>query len=80
MTDKWDPSIPAHKELAHQIEIGNGIPEIFSVLTEVGDISQASYEKRFREMQSIWGYYVLVVLDGSGKIVGTGALVLEKKL
>ncbi|THH00982.1 hypothetical protein EW026_g1641 [Hermanssonia centrifuga] len=28
MTDKWDPSIPAHKELAHQIEIGNGIPEM----------------------------------------------------
>jgi len=28
MTDKWDPSIPEHKELAHQIEIGNGIPEM----------------------------------------------------
>lgn len=28
MTDKWDPSIPEHKELAHMIEIGNGIPEM----------------------------------------------------
>ena len=28
MTDRWDPSIPEHKELAHQIEIGNGIPEM----------------------------------------------------
>ncbi|KAI0676430.1 delta-sterol C-methyltransferase [Trametes maxima] len=28
MTDKWDPSIPAHKEVAHGIEIGNGIPEM----------------------------------------------------
>lgn len=28
MTDKWDPSIPEHKELAHGIEIGNGIPEM----------------------------------------------------
>lgn len=28
MTDAWDPSIPSHKELAHQIEIGNGIPEM----------------------------------------------------
>ncbi|KAI5122087.1 hypothetical protein M0805_002209 [Coniferiporia weirii] len=28
MTDSWDPSIPEHKELAHQIEIGNGIPEM----------------------------------------------------
>ncbi|KAF9012971.1 delta-sterol C-methyltransferase [Hymenopellis radicata] len=28
MTDAWDPSIPSHKELAHGIEIGNGIPEM----------------------------------------------------
>ena len=28
MTDRWDPAVPAHKELAHQIEIGNGIPEM----------------------------------------------------
>jgi len=28
MTDTWDPSIPAHKELAHAIEFGNGIPEM----------------------------------------------------
>ena len=28
MTDRWDPSIPAHKHLAHQIELGSGIPEI----------------------------------------------------
>lgn len=28
MTEKWDPSIPEHKELAHAIEFGNGIPEM----------------------------------------------------
>ncbi|KII87883.1 hypothetical protein PLICRDRAFT_42408 [Plicaturopsis crispa FD-325 SS-3] len=28
MTDAWDPSIPEHKELAHEIEFGNGIPEM----------------------------------------------------
>jgi sterol 24-C-methyltransferase len=28
MTDTWDPSIPEHKEIAHQIELGNGIPEM----------------------------------------------------
>jgi len=28
MTDRWDPSIPAHKALAHEIEFGNGIPEM----------------------------------------------------
>ena len=28
MTDDWDPSIPEHKTLAHDIELGNGIPEM----------------------------------------------------
>jgi len=28
MTDAWDPSNPEHKTLAHEIEIGNGIPEM----------------------------------------------------
>ncbi|KDR80243.1 hypothetical protein GALMADRAFT_242548 [Galerina marginata CBS 339.88] len=28
MTDIWDPSIPEHKAIAHQIELGNGIPEM----------------------------------------------------
>jgi sterol 24-C-methyltransferase len=28
MTDAWDPSIPSHKALAHEIEFGNGIPEM----------------------------------------------------
>jgi sterol 24-C-methyltransferase len=28
MTDAWDPSIPEHKELAHGLELGNGIPEM----------------------------------------------------
>jgi len=28
MTDAWDPSIPSHKKLQHQIEVGNGIPEM----------------------------------------------------
>jgi len=28
MTDSWDPSIPEHKSIAHQIELGNGIPEM----------------------------------------------------
>ncbi|EJC98250.1 delta-sterol C-methyltransferase [Fomitiporia mediterranea MF3/22] len=28
MTDRWNPEIPEHKKLAHQIEIGNGIPEM----------------------------------------------------
>jgi len=28
MTDAWDPSNPRHKEIAHGIEIGDGIAEM----------------------------------------------------
>ncbi|KAF8518359.1 delta-sterol C-methyltransferase [Hysterangium stoloniferum] len=31
MTATWDPSIPQDKEIAHKIELGNGIPEMRSV-------------------------------------------------
>jgi sterol 24-C-methyltransferase len=31
MTEAWDPSIPEHKTIAHQIELGNGIPEMRSI-------------------------------------------------
>ena len=31
MNDHWDPSIPDHKALAHEIELGNGIPEMRSL-------------------------------------------------
>ena len=31
MTDTWDPAIPEHKELQHQIELGNGIPEMRAI-------------------------------------------------
>ncbi|CAL1707228.1 unnamed protein product [Somion occarium] len=31
MTDRWNPEIPEHRELAKQIEIGNGIPEMRSI-------------------------------------------------
>jgi len=28
MTDRWNPAIPEHKHIAHEIEIGDGIPEM----------------------------------------------------
>ncbi|KAL5480775.1 ERG6 [Sanghuangporus weigelae] len=28
MTDRWDASNPEHRQLAHELEIGNGIPEM----------------------------------------------------
>ncbi|KAJ7747639.1 delta-sterol C-methyltransferase [Mycena maculata] len=32
MTDKWDPAAPSHAALQHQIELGNGIPEMRSLV------------------------------------------------
>jgi len=31
MTDRWDPALPAHKDIAHGIEIGDGIAEMRSI-------------------------------------------------
>ncbi|CAK5262021.1 unnamed protein product [Mycena citricolor] len=31
MTDEWDPSNPEHAKLQHEIELGNGIPEMRSL-------------------------------------------------
>lgn len=31
MTDEWDPSIPSHKHIAHQIELGDGIAEMRTI-------------------------------------------------
>ncbi|CEL53582.1 sterol 24-C-methyltransferase [Rhizoctonia solani AG-1 IB] len=31
MTDAWDPSNPVHKEIAHGIEVGDGIPEMRTI-------------------------------------------------
>lgn len=33
MTDKWDPAEPSHVALQHEIELGNGIPEMRPIAT-----------------------------------------------
>lgn len=73
---------------------GAGFLDVLRVLTAVGDVGAAAWRKRFDEMCSARGtYYVLVVCDaggaragggggegeGEGRIVGTGAVVVERK-
>ena len=31
MTDRWQPSNPRHKAIAHGIEVGDGIPEMRTI-------------------------------------------------
>lgn len=61
-------------------DFGQGFLDVLRVLTHVGDVSQQEFEARFDEMKKGSGYHVLVILDGEQKIVGTGALIVERKL
>ncbi|GAB7348129.1 hypothetical protein MBLNU459_g6146t1 [Dothideomycetes sp. NU459] len=63
-----------------------GFLDVLRVLTTVGDITEQEFANRFEDMKSpaglgrgAGGYHVLVILDGEKKIVGTGALIVEKK-
>lgn len=56
-----------------------GFLDVLRVLTTVGDISEEAFSGRFDEMRNS-GYHILVILDGEKRIVGTGALIVERKL
>ncbi|THZ80671.1 acyl-CoA N-acyltransferase [Aureobasidium pullulans] len=63
-----------------------GFLDVLAVLTTVGDVSEQDFNERFQEMQAsgalgkgAGGYHTLVILNGENKIVGTGALIVEKK-
>lgn len=59
-----------------------GFLDVLRVLTTVGEISEADFSRRFDELGSGHGggYHVLVICDGGERVVGTGALVVERKL
>jgi hypothetical protein len=63
-------------------DFDNSFLDVLRVLTTVGEVTKQEFEQRFDEMSQPGrgSYHVLVILDGEGKIVGTGALVVEKKL
>ena len=59
----------------------NNFLDVLRVLTHVGDVTREDFEGRFDQMKAgAGGYHVLVILDGDQKIVGTGALIVERKL
>ena len=58
-----------------------GFLDVLRVLTHVGDVTKGEFEGRFDQMKENGaGYHILVILDGETKIVGTGALIVERKL
>jgi len=58
-----------------------GFLDCLRVLTTVGDVSEAQWNERYDWMstQGKDGYFLLVIED-QGRIVGTGALIVERKL
>jgi glucosamine-phosphate N-acetyltransferase len=58
-----------------------GFLDVLRVLTTVGDITKEEWNARYEWMngQGKGGYYLLVIED-QGRIVGTGALLVERKL
>lgn len=57
-----------------------GFLDVLRVLTTVGDISEEKWDERFEWMAKRGDeYFLLVIVDGEGKVVGTGALVVERK-
>lgn len=59
----------------------NGFLDVLRVLTTVGDITEEQFNERYEWMKQRNGeYFLLCIIDGSGRIVGTGALIVERKL
>lgn len=58
-----------------------GFLDVLRVLTTVGDIDEQSWNEHYDWISRRDDtYYILVVCDGKGRIVGCGSLVVERKL
>ena len=62
-------------------DYGAGFLDVLKVLTTVGDISEEKWMERYDWMAKRGDeYFVLVICDGDEKVVGTGTVVVERKL
>jgi glucosamine-phosphate N-acetyltransferase len=63
-------------------DYAKGFLECLRVLTTVGDITEEQWNGRYEWMstQGKGGYYLLVIANELGRVVGTGALIVERKL
>lgn len=58
-----------------------GVLDVLRVLTNVGDITEEAWDERFSWMAKKEDeYHILVICNGEGKVVGTGGVVVERKL
>lgn len=57
-----------------------GYLDCLRVLTWVGDLSAEEWSRRYDEMAAARGTYYLLAVEHEGRVVGTGSLVVERKL
>jgi glucosamine-phosphate N-acetyltransferase len=57
-----------------------GYLDCLRVLTHVGELTVEQFNERYDEMDALKGTYYLLVLEHEGRIVGTGSLIVERKL
>ncbi|KAI4244320.1 MAG: hypothetical protein L6R40_003046 [Gallowayella cf. fulva] len=58
----------------------DGMLDVLRVLTTVGDISEKAWDERYDWMAKRGDeYYILVICNGEKKVVGTGAVIIERK-
>ncbi|KAI0107289.1 acyl-CoA N-acyltransferase [Hypoxylon sp. NC0597] len=60
-------------------DYSKGFFDCLSVLTWIGDVSEADFIERYDEMAEAKGTYYFTVIEHENRIVGTGALIVEKK-
>ncbi|KAJ5092563.1 Acyl-CoA N-acyltransferase [Penicillium alfredii] len=61
-------------------DYSRGYLDVLRVLTTVGEISDEQWNKRYDWIASRNDeYYMLVVCDGTHRVVGTGSLIVERK-
>ncbi|KAI1383978.1 acyl-CoA N-acyltransferase [Hypoxylon trugodes] len=60
-------------------DYSKGFLDCMKVLTYIGDVTEAEFLERYDEMVEAKGTYYFLVIEHQGRIVGTGALVVEKK-
>lgn len=61
-------------------DYAGGFLDVLRVLTTVGEISAAQWDERYAWMAArADSYFLIVITDAEQRIVGTGALIVERK-
>lgn len=82
LSDEVVSSLPAGFSIRplRREDFKKGYLDCLRVLTWVGDLTEVEWNTRFDEMARATGTYYLLALEHEDRIVGTGSLVVERKL